>query len=172
MIFTSARLALADVFSPPFRATLWKTLGLTLLVLIGLWFGIDVLFEWLALPFLTDLMPDMPHWVDQAGTLAGWAAGLALAVGLAFLIGPISAIIAGLFLDDAAALIERGSYPRAPEGQEMPVLRSIVLRRRSSRQSLRPVSAPDTGRQSDRLLHGQWLSARPGIFRIRGPAIP
>ncbi|WP_084410425.1 sulfate transporter family protein [Fulvimarina manganoxydans] len=127
MIFTSARLALADVFSPPFRATLWKTLGLTLLVLIGLWFGIDVLFEWLALPFLTDLMPDMPQWVDQAGTLAGWAAGLALAVGLAFLIGPISAIIAGLFLDDAAALVERGSYPKAPDGQEMPVLRSIVL---------------------------------------------
>ena len=27
MIFTSARLALSDILSPPFRATLWKSLG-------------------------------------------------------------------------------------------------------------------------------------------------
>ena len=60
MIFTSARLALSDLPSPPFRAALWKSLGLTALVLILLWIGVETVFEWLAVPFLSNLFPDAP----------------------------------------------------------------------------------------------------------------
>ncbi|MBP0614927.1 sulfate transporter family protein [Jiella mangrovi] len=127
MIFTSARLALSDLLSPPFRATLWKSLGLTAVVLVVLWFGVEAVFEWLAVPFLTNLFPDAPQWVDQAGNVAGWGAGLALAIGLLFLIGPISAIIAGFFLDDVAEVVERDGYPGAPVGRPVPLLRGIVL---------------------------------------------
>ncbi|MCE7028578.1 sulfate transporter family protein [Jiella avicenniae] len=127
MIFTSARLALSDLLSPPFRATLWKSLGLTALVLILLWIAVETVFEWLAVPFLSNLFPDAPHWVDQAGTVAGWGAGLALAIGLLFLIGPISAIIASLFLDDVAEVVERDGYPASPVGRPVPFWRGIVL---------------------------------------------
>ena len=75
MIFTAARLALADIFSPPFRAALWKTLGLTAVVLVALWFGIGAIAEIFAVPFLSNIFPDDLSWLDQAGTLAGWAAG-------------------------------------------------------------------------------------------------
>ncbi|NDW06697.1 sulfate transporter family protein [Jiella pacifica] len=127
MIFTSARLALSDLPSPPFRAALWKSLGLTALVLILLWIGVETVFEWLAVPFLSNLFPDAPHWVDQAGTMAGWGAGLALAIGLLFLIGPISAIIASLFLDDVAEVVERDGYPASPAGRPVAFWRGAVL---------------------------------------------
>ncbi|MEF2550374.1 sulfate transporter family protein [Aurantimonas sp. A2-1-M11] len=127
MIFTAARLALADIFSPPFRAALWKTLGLTAVVLVALWFGIGALAEIVAVPFLSNLFPDDLSWIDEAGTAAGWAAGLLLAVLLAFLIGPISAIIASLFLDDVAMVVERESYPAAPTGTAMALLPGIIL---------------------------------------------
>ncbi|MEX6508162.1 sulfate transporter family protein [Jiella sp. M17.18] len=127
MIVDSARLALADILSPPFRAVLWKTLGLTLLVLVGLWFGVESVFEWLAVPFLSHLFPNAPHWLDEAGTLAGWAAGIALAVLLAFLIAPISALIAGAFQDDVAEIVERDGYPGVPTGRALPLFQGLFI---------------------------------------------
>ncbi|MBC8130670.1 MAG: sulfate transporter family protein [Rhizobiaceae bacterium] len=127
MILSAAGQALGEVLSPPFRAALWKSLGLSIVVLVALWFGVSAGFESAILPFLTDFLPDMPAWVDQAGTLAGWAAGLALAVLLAFLVGPVSAVIAGLFLDDVAEIVERESYPAVRRGQPLPVVRSMIL---------------------------------------------
>ena len=127
MIVTAARLALADVFSPPFRAVLWKTLGLTVAVLIGLWFAIGALADAFAIPYLSSLFSGSPTWVDEAGTVAGWLAWLLLAVLLGYLIAPISAIIAGLFLDDAAEVVERDAYPDVPAGRALPILKGLVL---------------------------------------------
>lgn len=127
MILSSASLALRDVFSAPFRAALWKSLGLTLLVLIALWFAITALFEGAAWPYLAGFLPDWPAWADEAGSIAGWAAGLLLAVLLAFLIGPISAVIASLFLDDVAEVVERESYPSQAPGRGLPVVAGLVL---------------------------------------------
>ncbi|RFC64071.1 sulfate transporter family protein [Fulvimarina endophytica] len=127
MIFTSARLALADIFSEPFRAALWKMLGLSAVVLVGLWFAIGFGFESYVLPLVSDLFPQLPAWVDQIGSAAVWGLGFVLAIGLAFLIGPISAIIAGLFLDDVAEVVETRSYPGSPRGVEMPILPGMIL---------------------------------------------
>lgn len=127
MLLSSARLALGDLFSPPFRAALWKTLGLTALVLVALWFTVRFLFETVAIPFFAQFAPDMPAWVDNAGAFAGVAASIALAFLLAFLIAPVSAVIAGLFLDDVAEVAEREHYPGQPVGEALPTLRSIVL---------------------------------------------
>lgn len=127
MIFASARLAAQDIFSPPFRAALWKSLGLTAVVLIALWFGVSTLFEHFAIPFFAGWTPDMPAWLNEAGTFAGWAAGIALAFLLAFLIAPISAMIAGLFLDDVAEVVEQDHYPQSPPGRAMALIPGIVL---------------------------------------------
>lgn len=127
MILTSAALVLRDVVSPPFRAALWKVLGLTVLALIGLWFGARALAETVLIPFFARFTPDMPAWVENAGTFAGIAAGIALAFLMAYLIAPIGAVIAGLFLDDVAAAVEAGSYPEAPAGRALPFVRGMVL---------------------------------------------
>ncbi|WP_182083916.1 sulfate transporter family protein [Aureimonas sp. ME7] len=127
MILGSAARALRDLFSPPFRAALWKSLGLTAVVLVALWFAVRWLFEVVAIPFFAGWAPDMPAWVDNAGTFAGWAAGIALAFLLAFLIAPVSAVIAGLFLDDVAEVVERDDYPGGHAGRAIPLGRSIIL---------------------------------------------
>lgn len=131
MILTSALRALGDILSPPFRAALLKVLGLTVLVLVLAWFGLDALFEAAAWPHLSAWLPAPPDWAQGfasgAGTLAWFAAGFALAVGLAFLIGPVSAAIAGLFLDDVAEVVESESYPDAPAGRAMPLLPGLFL---------------------------------------------
>ena len=124
MISDAARAAAGQLFSPEFRSVFIKTLGLTLLALVALWFGLTSFVEWLALPWLHALLPGMPSW---AGWLGGIIAAIALAFGMALLIAPVTAIVAGLFLDDIAEVVERTDYPRDPTGRAMPALRSLVL---------------------------------------------
>jgi CysZ protein len=124
VIFDAARTAALDLLSPPFRAVFLKTLGLTLLALVALWFGLTSLVEWLALPWLQTLLPGIPSW---AGWLGGIIAAIALAFGMALLIAPVTAVVAGLFLDDIAEVVERTDYPGDPTGRAMPALRSLVL---------------------------------------------
>ncbi|QKC87151.1 sulfate transporter family protein [Mesorhizobium sp. NZP2234] len=124
MIFDAARTAALELLSPPFRAVFIKTLGLTVLALVALWFGLTSLVEWLALPWLQALLPGMPSW---AGWLGGIIAAIALAFGTALLVAPVTAVIAGLFLDDVAEVVERTDYPGDPIGRSMPALRSLVL---------------------------------------------
>ena len=127
MILDAARAAAAQLFSAEFRSVFFKTLGLTLLALVALWFGLKELFEWLALPFLDALLPGFPAWAGWLGLIAAIVAGIGLALGLALLIAPVTAIIAGLFLDDVAETVERTSYPLDPPGQAVPVFQSMVL---------------------------------------------
>jgi CysZ protein len=124
VIPSAARAAASQLFSSEFRVVFLKTLGLTLLALVALWFGLTGFVEWLALPWVQTLLPGMPSW---AGWLGGTIAAVALAVGMALLIAPVTAIVAGLFLDDVAAVVERTDYPKDPPGRAMPALRSLVL---------------------------------------------
>ncbi|TIV91419.1 MAG: cysteine biosynthesis protein CysZ, partial [Mesorhizobium sp.] len=124
MILDAARAAASQLFSPEFRSVFVKTLGLTVLALVALWFGIESLLEWLAWPWLQTLVPGLPSW---AGWLGGIVAGILLAVGMALLIAPVTAIIAGLFLDDVAEVVESTDYPDDPPGRAVPALHSLVL---------------------------------------------
>jgi CysZ protein len=111
MIVESARAAANHLFRPEFRAVLWKSIGLTVLLLIGIWFGLRELFEALAWPFF----------------VAGIFASIGLALGLALLIAPVTAIVAGLFLDDVAEVVEKEDYPLDPKGRPLPAVRSLIL---------------------------------------------
>lgn len=127
MILEAARRALAQLFLPEFRQVFLKTLGLTLLALVALWFGLGELFEWLAWPYLSSLLPDLPSWAGWLGFVAAIAAGIGLALGLALLIAPVTALIAGLFLDDVAEAVERTSYPTEPPGRPVPAFPAFIL---------------------------------------------
>jgi CysZ protein len=111
----AVRLALADIFSPPFRAVMWKSLGLTLALLLLIWLGLEAL-----LAYLVDIQ-SYP-WME---TVLSILAGVGLIVGLAFLVAPVSSLFAGLFTDEIAGLVERRHYPDDPPGRDVPVLESI-----------------------------------------------
>lgn len=127
MILDSARAAASQLFLPEFRSVFWKSLGLTLLALAALWFGLRELFDWLALPWIDALLPGFPSWAGWIGFIAAIVAGIGLALGLALLIAPATAIVAGLFLDDIAETVELTDYPGDPPGTPVPLIRSIVL---------------------------------------------
>lgn len=121
MILDATRLAGASLFAPETRAAFWKTLGVTILLLIGAWFGIEALFAHFALPPLESLIPDLPAWAGWLGFIIGIVASFGLALALGLLIAPVTAIVAGFFLDDVAEVIERRDYPGEPVGQALPV---------------------------------------------------
>ena len=125
MIFDAARLAFGNLFAAETRSAFWKSLGLTLLVLVGLWFAIRGIFIWLALPWLDQLVPGIPEWAGWMGFILAILAGIGLALALALLISPVTAIIASLFLDDVAEVIEKKDYPADPPGTAMPLSEAL-----------------------------------------------
>lgn len=127
MILDAAFAAAARLPSREFRAVLFKSLGLTALALVGLWFAVAGLFEAFALPPLQEMMPALPDWAGWFGFVAAMLAGLALALGLGLLIAPVTAIIAGFFLDDVAEIVEREDYPADPPGRALPLPTAVLV---------------------------------------------
>jgi len=114
-MIAAARLALADILSPPFRTVMWKSLGLTLALLFVIWLGLEALLGW-----LVDIQ-SYP-WIE---TVLAILAGVGLLVGLAFLVAPVTSLFAGLFTDEIAGLVERQHYPADPPGTDVPVLAGL-----------------------------------------------
>lgn len=127
MILEAALKALKRLPTPEFRSVLWKTLGLTLLLLIGLWVTIRQLFFTFAWPWMQQILPGMPQWAGWLGIVAAIVAGLGLALVLALMIAPVTALVAGIFLDDVADVVEREDYPGEPKGTALPLGRSVVV---------------------------------------------
>ncbi len=119
-IFRAAYDALNQMFTPPFRATLWKVLGLTLALLALMWVGLDkVLVGYMLNPAW------FPYpWIATAISVA---LGVGLVVGLAFIVAPVSMLVAGLFLDDLAELAERETYPEGARGRALPAGQAVWL---------------------------------------------
>ncbi|WP_036288789.1 sulfate transporter family protein [Methylocystis sp. ATCC 49242] len=115
-MFDAALAALREILSPPFRNVLLKSLGMTLLFLALAWVGLDKL----ALSYIAVNHP----WLQIALT---YAAGLGLFLFLAFFIGPISVLVAGLFLDDLADVVEEDLYPSGQRGRAIPASQAIMM---------------------------------------------
>ena len=106
--------AFRELFTPPFRAVLFKCVGLT----IGL----------LVLLIVADrrhLQPFRRTGRTGSRPRSSGSAGSALVIGSIFLIPPVTSLMAGLYLDDIAGQVERTDYPADPPGKEMPALAAI-----------------------------------------------
>ncbi|WEX77588.1 sulfate transporter family protein [Sinorhizobium numidicum] len=126
MITEAARLAFANLFAAETRAVFWKVIGLTLLALVAVWFALREVFVWLALPWIDALMPGTPDWAGWITFVVGIFASLGLALALALLLAPVTALIAGFFLDDVAEVVEKRDYPTEAPGAPLPLAEAIV----------------------------------------------
>jgi CysZ protein len=108
--------ALGQIFTRPFRATLLKSLALTLGLLVILWFLLDKL--------VLSFVGFGPPWL---ATTIAILAGLGLFVGLAFLIAPITSLTAGFFLDDIALIVEQEINPAGPLGRPVPFMPAMLF---------------------------------------------
>ncbi|MBB4231364.1 sulfate transporter family protein [Rhizobium mongolense] len=126
MILDAARLAFFNLFARETRSVFWKVLGLTILVLIGLWFVLRSLFMALLFPWIAGFFPEIPDWAGWLSFVFVILASIGLALGLALMLSPVTALIAGLFLDDVADVVEKRDYPEDTPGTAMPIGPAIV----------------------------------------------
>lgn len=131
MIFNAASRAASRLFSPPLRAVLWKSVGLTVAGLFAVWLALSTVFGALVPGMVGSLLSgrgiEWPAWLAILEPLSMILAALALAIGLAYLVAPVTALVAQVFLDDVAEIIEREDYPMDAPGQALPLGRSLVL---------------------------------------------
>lgn len=108
--------SLRDIFTPPFRSVLLKSLGLTIALLALFWLGVEGVLQ----TFLTS----QDVWVNAILSLL---AGVGLVIGLGFLVAPVTTLIAGLFLDDIAETVEKTRFSGDPVGRALPLARSMLI---------------------------------------------
>ncbi len=114
-MFSAAARALGDMASPALRGVLWKALGLTVLLFVVLLVSLEVALSWLVnLPW---------HWLS---TLLEILTGLGILAGFIFLLGPVTAMFAGLFLDEIADQVEARHYPQEPPGTPLAVMPALL----------------------------------------------
>ncbi len=99
---------------------LFTSLGLTIALLVLVWLVLTRLFAaYLEAHTISGAYPILD-------TIVFFLTGLGLVVGLAYLVPAVTALVAGYFLDDAAALVEREHYPDAPPGQPLSIGRALL----------------------------------------------
>ncbi|PXW58923.1 uncharacterized protein involved in cysteine biosynthesis [Chelatococcus asaccharovorans] len=120
LVLEAAIKAASQILSPGFRRLLWRSLGLTILLLAIVWFALTRVIA----HFMdgSDILSNYPL-IDS---LAFFFAGVGIFIGLAYIIAPVTAVVAGYFLDDAAALVEERYYPADPPGQPLSFSRSLL----------------------------------------------
>lgn len=122
--------ALSQMFTPPFRGVLLKSIGLAIAVLVVLGILLDRLLIWLTGAggqWLEATLGTVAHWpVVALGWLLAFAIGFGLLAGAIFLMPAVTALIAGLFADEIAEQVERVHYPADPPGAALPVVRAVI----------------------------------------------
>jgi len=124
-MFDAAFKALAQMFTLPFRAALWKSIGLALLILILFAVGLQRLFGWLAgegAHYLEGITgPGMQTPLHALLWLLAIMAGFGLFAGAVFIMPAVTAFVASFFSDEIAAEVEHAYYPADPPGMAVPV---------------------------------------------------
>ena len=121
--------ALQQMFSPPFRSVLIKSILLALVMIVLFGIGLHRVLSWLA--------ENGGVWAEGAlgsgaqGPL-GWAlwlmsiaAELGIIIGGVFLMPAVTAFVGSFFVDEIAEQVERKYYPNDPPGKALPFFRAI-----------------------------------------------
>ena len=119
MIIQAAKASFENMFAPRSRTLLFKILGATILFLVGTWFGFQNIIAEYLFPALGGYIPELPSWLAWLSTVFIVFAAIGSALALALLISPITALIAGFFIDAIAEDIEQKHYPNDPKGRPM-----------------------------------------------------
>ena len=115
-MLTDALRAFAHVFSKPFRRVFWLSLLSTVVVLALFGAG----GQW-----ALDALPQFG--VTWADTVLEWIARSFAIVVLIPLVHPVVSLVAGLFLERIAAIVEAEDYPTHRTGRDQPFLQSLLV---------------------------------------------
>eukprot|EP00439_Symbiodinium_sp_Y106_P088152 s1_g688.t1 len=119
-MFSALSTAVSDTFSKPLRAVMLRALGLALVLLviagIGAFYGLQAIPE-----FGADWgWPIIDEVID-------WLSGAFVVVALVLLLMPVSALFAGIFLEEVAAAVEERHYPTDAAGRDQPFVQGLWI---------------------------------------------
>ncbi len=100
--------ALGDLASPDFRSILWRSIGLSLLLFVLIFAGVQAVF-WFFTLFKSP-------WLE---TMIAIGTGFGLLVAFFFLMAPVTSVFAGFYLDTVAAKVEARHYPQHQPGKPL-----------------------------------------------------
>jgi CysZ protein len=130
MMLDAAAQALSQMFSPPFRAVLMKSIGLALILIVIMGIGLHNALAWLAGTgeglVENALGPSAHAPLAILAVVVTIAAALGIIVGSVFLMPAVTALVASFFVDDIALEVERSRYPGEPEGKPLPLMRAVI----------------------------------------------
>jgi uncharacterized protein involved in cysteine biosynthesis len=126
----AAAKALAQMFTPPFRTVLLKSVGLAVALLAVLGIALYRLLEWLTgagETWAEGTLGPLSHTpLAVLGWLLAFALGFGLFAGAVFLMPAVTALVASFFGDEIAEHVEREHYPLDPPGVAVPLGRAIL----------------------------------------------
>jgi CysZ protein len=116
--------ALSQILSPPMRSILWRSIGLALVLIVVLAFGLQRLLSWFAV-YGEDwveaiLGPGFHTPLNILAWIVSIAAGLGVVLGAVFLMPAITSLVASVFVDEVADHVEREHYPTERPGTALP----------------------------------------------------
>jgi CysZ protein len=121
--------ALSQMFSPPFRTVLLKSIGLALLLIVLIGFGLYRALIWAAALGEAWAQNSLGVTSTPLAVLA-WiisvTVGLGVIVGSVFLMPAVTALVASFFADDIALEVERSHYPNEPVGTPLALPRALI----------------------------------------------
>lgn len=116
--------ALSQILSPPMRTILWRSIGLALVLVAVLAVGLQRLLSWFATSgglWAEAMLGPASH---TPLTVLTWivsiAAGVGVVLGAVFLMPAITSLVASVFVDDVADIVEREHYPAERVGTAQP----------------------------------------------------
>lgn len=116
--------ALAQMFSPPFRAVLLKSVLLALVLIVAMAIGLHRGLAWLVGEggewAQSSLGPNSETPLTVLLWIVSIATGLGILFGSVFLMPAVTSLVASFFVDDIAAEVERVHYPADPPGRPVP----------------------------------------------------
>jgi CysZ protein len=122
--------AFGQMFTPPLRAVLFKSIGLSLLLIVLIGVGLQRLFAWLA--------DSGAHWAEGAWSATphalwetmSWILSIAASLGIVtsavFLMPAVTAFVGSFFVDEIAETVERVHYPADAGGRALSFIPAIV----------------------------------------------
>ena len=126
-MFDAAIKALTQMFSPPFRRVLFKSIGLALLMIILMGIGLNRVFSWMADSGATWAEASVGgHTAWQVlSWILSFAATLGVITGALFLMPAVTAFVGSFFVDEIGEEVERTHYPAEAPGRALSIAPAV-----------------------------------------------